>query len=153
MNSFCIKSKDYYSKAANASNTWMICCGVFTCQLACVFFSDGPTVMEYKLESCSCQMTCGVMVLLGETLGEDTLKAVGEEICFCWKWAALNALNMSSSVLSSPAHMTRLVSEFFDRMRFTISPLFTDMGLTSKFFLPTKISTGYLDTMAFSRWF
>lgn len=40
--------------------------------------------------------------------------------------------------LSSPAQNMNLASGFWYRMRFTISPLLTAIGLTSRFFLPTS---------------
>ncbi|RUS14436.1 hypothetical protein BC937DRAFT_93828 [Endogone sp. FLAS-F59071] len=61
------------------------------------------------------------------------------------------ARNMSSSVLSSPAHNTKSASGWAASRRFTISPLLIDVGRTSRFFFPTRISTGSFESTAFSR--
>lgn len=70
-----------------------------------------------------------------------------------WIELVASVRNMSSSVLSSPAQMTKSASGCCARIRLTISPLLIEAGRTSMFFLPRRISTGSFDTIAFSKWF
>lgn len=151
---------------ANCFKMFTISSLVCTRRFAIVFLLLGPTVMEKRV-GFGCSHTCGsggVVIetdgdLLDEVEGETAGEVGGEEeedepvLAKVAKWAALRNLNISSSVLSSPAQMTRSASGFSLSTRLTITPLLMSTGLTSRFFLPTKISTGNLDTMLFSKWF
>lgn len=136
-----------------------------TRRFAIVFLLLGPTVIE-KSVGLGCSHTCGRGGVGNETDGDlldevegETIGEVGGEdaeellLAKVAKWAALRNLNMSSSVLSSPAQMTRSASGFSLSTLLTMTPLLISTGLTSRFFLPTRISMGNLDTMLFSKWF
>jgi hypothetical protein len=130
-------------------------CGLVTCQLARVRLLRGPTAVVNTASGLIASSTGGAASQsLSTRVTESGASRVALPVVPDGKRA--NARNMSSSVypvnnfngvdlysdgeptLSSPAQKTNSASGFLYNIRLTISPLFTAIGRTSRFFFPSR---------------